>query len=327
MRYFLTGASGFVGGHVARQLIQDGHQVVAVVRSPEKSADLAALGVELHAGDVTQKETLRKPMQGADGVFHIAGWYKVGVKDKNPAQQVNVQGTRNVLEVMRDLGIPKGVYTSTLAVNSDTHGVLVDETYRFSGQHLSVYDQTKAEAHHIAEEMIAAGLPLVIVQPGLIYGPGDSSSVRTSLIQFLKRQLPLMPEKTAFSWGYIDDVARGHLLAMLKGQPGQNYFLCGPTHTFIEGMRIASEITGIQPPALQASPGLLKGMAGLMGILEKVMPLPESYTREGLRIIAGVTYIGSNQKARRELGFDPRPLPDGLRVTLEHEMRLLKEGR
>ncbi|MBK7450579.1 MAG: NAD-dependent epimerase/dehydratase family protein, partial [Anaerolineales bacterium] len=95
---------------------------------------------------------------------------------------VNINGTRNVLELMQELRIPKGVYTSTLAINSDTKGVLADETYHFTGEHLSEYDRTKAEAHKLADEFIAKGLPLVIVQPGLIYGPGDTSSVRASLL-------------------------------------------------------------------------------------------------------------------------------------------------
>ncbi len=163
----------------------------------------------------------------------------------------------------------------------------------------------------------------MIVQPGLIYGPGDTSSVRTTFIQFLKRELPLMPKVTAFSWAHVDDIARGHILAMDKGTPGQNYFLCGPTHTFIDGLTLAAEITSVPLPGLQVEPGLMRAMAGMMGVIGKVIPLPEAYTREGLRIIAGVTYIADNSKAKRELRFNPRPLKDGLRETLEHEMKLL----
>jgi len=323
MKYFITGATGFVGGRVARQLVEAGHQVVAVVRSPEKAQDLAALGVKLCKGDVTDKESMREPMTGMDGVFHIAGWYKVGVRDKSDAYKINVNGTRNVLSLMQELKIPKGVYTSTLAVNSDTHGRLVDESYRFSGQHLSVYDQSKAEAHKVAEEFIAKGLPLVIVQPGLIYGPGDTSSVRTNLIQFLKGQLPMMPKYTAFCWAHVDDIARGHIQAMEKGVPGQNYFLCGPMHTFTEAMHMASKISGVPQPRMQVSPGMMRAMAAFMSVIEKVVPLPESYTGEGLRIVSGVTYIADNSKARHELDFDPRPLEVGLRETLEHEIELL----
>ena len=322
MKYFITGATGFIGGRLARQLREAGHDVIAVVRNPAKAQDLAQLGVTLHQGDVTEKESMRKPMTGVDGVFHVAGWYKVGVRDKSQAVAINVEGTRNVLELMKELNIPKGVYTSTLAVNSDTHGVEADEDYHFTGKHISVYDQTKAGAHDVAVQMIKEGLPLVIVQPGLVYGPGDTSSVRTSLIQYLTKQLPVMPKQTAFSWAHVDDIAHAHWLAMEKGKIGENYNICGSTHTFINGLEIAKEIAGVRLP-MAVPAGMLRVMSAMMYVLDKVIPVPESFTGEGLRVVAGVTYIGNNSKAKRELGYNPRPLKEGLAETLKHEMKLL----
>ncbi|MGH2522435.1 MAG: NAD-dependent epimerase/dehydratase family protein, partial [Anaerolineales bacterium] len=187
MKYFVTGATGFIGGRVARQLREAGHEVIAIVRDPSKGKELAEAGVALHKGDVTDKDSLRAPMTGVDGVFHIAAWYKVGVRDKSDAVPINLGGTRHVLELMKELGIPKGVYTSTLGVNEDTGGHVVDETHRYSGPYFSEYTRTKAEAHRLAETFIADGLPLVIVMPGLVYGPGDTSSVRTTLLQYLQR--------------------------------------------------------------------------------------------------------------------------------------------
>ena len=149
MKYFVTGATGFVGGALTRKLRESGHEVHASVRSPEKAKELEAIGVKLFKGDVTDKESMRAAMTGVDGVFHVAGWYKIGTRDKRDGERVNIQGTRNVLELIQELKIPKGVYTSTLAVNSDTHGQLVDETYHFTGKHLSEYDRTKAVAHEI----------------------------------------------------------------------------------------------------------------------------------------------------------------------------------
>lgn len=324
MKYFLTGATGFIGKVLARQLVSAGHTVIAVVRDPAKAGDLAQMGIHLRQGDVTDKESLRAPMQGVDGVYHVAGWYKVGSRDKTSGQRVNVQGTRNVLELMGELNIPKGVYTSTLAVYSDTHGKLVDENYRFTGKHLSIYDRTKWEAHYeVAEPMMKQGLPLVIVQPGLVYGPGDTSSVRATLIQYLQRKLPLLPQRTAFCWAHVEDTANAHLLAMEKGRPGENYNICGPVHTFIEAIELAEKITGIPGPRLHAPPGLMKLSAALMSCIDPFFPLPESYTGEGMRIIAGTTYTASNAKARSELGFSPRPLESGWKETVEHEMKLL----
>jgi len=324
MKYFVTGATGFLGGQVARQLVGAGHGVTALVRSPAKAADLAALGVTLEPGDVADPASLRAPMQGVDGVFHIAGWYKIGQRDSRPAQAINIDGTRNVLAAMRDLGIPKGVYTSTLAIWSDTHGRAPDETYRFSGTHISEYDRTKAAAHDLAEGFIRDGLPLVIVQPGVIYGPGDNSSLRTAIVQYLQGRLPMIPTGTTFCWGYVDDVARGHILAMDKGQVGESYIIAGTCHKVTEFFEMAEAITGIPAPRLRASPGMMRATAGLMGLIEKVAPLPEQYTSEYLRVNGGTTYMGDNSKARRELGYDPRPLREGLELTLRHEQELLK---
>src|SRR5919197_77958 len=221
MKYFVTGATGFVGGRLARKLCEQGHEVHALVRDPNKAKDLQALGVKLFKGDVTAKESMREAMQGVDGVFHVAGWYKIGVKDKSDGEKVNVQGTRNVLELMQELKIPKGVYTSSLVVNSDTKGEMKDENYHFTGKHLSEYDRTKAVAHAVAEQFITEGLPLVIVMPGGIYGPGDTSILRRTLIDFLQGKLPMLPNKAGICWGHVEDIAYGHILAMEKGVPGE----------------------------------------------------------------------------------------------------------
>ena len=320
MKYFLTGATGFVGGVVARQLREAGHEVRAVVRTPSKAKALADMGVILHKGDVAEKESMRTPMTDVDGVFHIAGWYKVGVRDATPGEQVNVLGTRNVLELMKELGIPKGVYTSTLAVNSDTHGKMVGENYRFTGQHLSAYDRTKAEAHHIAEKFVAEGLPLVILQPGLIYGPEDTSQMGEFLRGFLHGKTQPIPQQTAYCWAHVDDIAWAHIAAMEKAAPGSTYIIAGPRHTLIEGAKIASKLTGTKMP-MTMPPGMLKMMSGIMSVVEKVIPIEGVYSSEGQRILAGVTYIGDNGKAKRDLGYNPRPLREGLAQTFDYERK------
>jgi nucleoside-diphosphate-sugar epimerase len=117
---------------------------------------------------------------------------------------------------------------------------MVDENYRYDGPHLSEYDRTKWVAHYeVAEPMIAAGLPLVIVMPGLVYGPGDTSSLRTTLIQYLQRKLPMIPKQSAFSWAHVDDIARGHILAMEKGKVGESYIIAGPTSTLEDALALA----------------------------------------------------------------------------------------
>lgn len=324
MRYFVTGATGFVGGALAGRLLQAGHDVVALVRSPHKATSLQSAGARLVEGDIRDKDSMRIPMSGADGVFHVAGWYKVGVRDRSMGEAVNVLGTKNVLELMMELGIKKGVYTSTLGVFSDTGGELRDENYRFDGVHLSEYDRTKWVAHYeVAEPMMKKGLPLVIVQPGIVFGPGDTSAMGDAFRDYLQGKLAFIPSELAFCWAHIDDVVQGHILAMEKGKPGESYIIAGPPHTVEEVMETAERITGIPTRAKRLSPRALRILSGIMGMVEKVVPVSPDYAAERLRVTAGVTYLGSNEKAKRELGYTLRPLEDGLKETLSYEMKRL----
>ena len=322
-KYFVTGATGFIGGEIVKQLIGRGHKVVALVRSPEKAVMLKALGVEMHTGDITDRETLTTPMAGVDGVFHVAAWYKVGVKEPL-ADVINVDGTRNVLNTMRALEIPRGVYTSSVAVFSDTKGRVPDETYRYDGPHLSEYDRAKWIAHYrVAQPKIEEGLPLSIVMPGLVYGPGDTSGMRTALVDLLRGRLPMTPARTAFCWGHIEDTARGHILAMEKGRSGEDYIITGPRHTFQEAFEIAARLARVRAPILHPGPRTMRAAAALMDLVDRFANLPPAFTAEALRVLAGTTYFGANEKAVRELGFTVRPLEEGLAQTLEHELRVL----
>jgi nucleoside-diphosphate-sugar epimerase len=325
MKLFLTGATGFIGGRLARRLRAGGHELTALVRTPAKAADLAALGIALAPGDVTDAASVKAAMRGAERVYHVAAWYKVGARDRSMAWAINVEGTRNVLQAMRELGVAKGVYTSTLAAFGDTHGQVVDETHRPRvTRWLSEYDRTKSAAHfQVALPMMESGLPLVIVQPGVNYGPGDTSMVRELFIQYLKGRLPMIPRGMACCWAHVEDTVTGHVQAMERGRVGETYIIAGPCHTYVEAIEAAERITGIRAPRIRPGPGTLRAVAAIMGVVEKLIPVPESYAAETFREMAGTTYLGTHEKARRELGFDPRPLEVGLRETLEHEMRLL----
>lgn len=317
MRVFITGATGFVGSHLADKLLERGDEVVALVRDSQAAQPLAEQGAELHLGDITRKESMRPAMEGVEAVFHVAGWYKVGVRDPATAYAVNVDGTRNVLELMQELDIPRGVYTSTLAVNSDTDGKVVDESYHFEGEHLSLYDRTKWIAHHeIARPMLQAGLPLTIVMPGAVYGPGDTSSTGDAFRDYMNGELPVLPKNTALCWGHVEDIAEGHWLALEKGEPGETYIIAGPCHTFIEAFEIAESISRVPAPKLRLPPWLLKALSVPIGAIDRIIALPPEYTGEGLRVIAGTTYLGSNAKAREALGYEPRSLEAGLRASL-----------
>jgi nucleoside-diphosphate-sugar epimerase len=330
-RYFVTGATGFLGGELVKQLIGRGHQVAALVRSPEKASLLNTLGVQLHVGDITDRDTLRAPMEGVDGVFHVAAWYKVGQRNSaDEAHRVNVQGTRNVLEIARELQIPRIVYTSTVGVLGDTRRQLVDETFRGErGEHggrealVTEYDRTKWIAHYeVAAPMMRAGLPLVIAMPGAIYGPGDTSGIHATLVQLLRGRLFATPRGVAFAWVYVEDAARGLRQAMDAGRVGESYLLTGPVHTFEEAFDIAARIAGKRAPLLHPPPVMMRGAAKLVETLES-WDVRTPVASEVLRLMAGTTWIGSSAKAERELGFTARPLEEGLRHTIEHELRQL----
>ena len=314
MRYAMTGATGFVGGALARRLREEGHEVVALVRDPARASELVALGVDLLPGDLDDVAALDRLCTGVDGLFHVAGWYRLGRRDASVGDRVNVVGTRNVLEAALRNGVRRVVYTSTLAVNSDTEEQVVDETYRFTGEHLSHYDRTKAEAHDVALELAAQGLPVVIVQPGLVYGPGDTAQTGAFIAQVVAGKRPMVPAAGGVCWAHVDDVARGHVLAMERGEPGRSYMLAGPRATLADGLTRVARIAGTKGP-LVVPERMVRLGARAMALLGRVVPLPPDYAAETMR--AGLaTYYGSPARAERELGWRARPLDEGLRETV-----------
>jgi nucleoside-diphosphate-sugar epimerase len=328
MKYFITGATGFIGNRVARALLEQGHEIVVLARSPHRARDLSALGADVIRGDVIDRESMREGMTGVDGIFHMAADYTIGIRDPASMEQVNVTGTRNVLKLMRELRIPKGVYTSTVAVFSDTRGAVVDEKYFFEGKHLSHYDRTKWLAHYeVARTMIHDGLPLVIVQPGLVYGPGDTSAIARMFTDFLRHRLPMVPVGTVFCWAHVDDVVDGHLKAMSRGRPGESYILSGPAHSLEEAFELAAKLTRRRPPPIRVGARVLRAMSKAAEKVEYLLPLPSNYSSESLRVAAGTTYISSSEKAKRELDYKPRPLEQGIKGMLTDLAHRLKAGR
>lgn len=319
MRYALTGGTGFVGGVLAARLRRDGHEVVALVRDRTRAHHLERIGCSFVEGDLDDGAALDRLCADADGLFHVAGWYRLGQRDPSPADRVNVQGTRNVLEAARRNGVRRTVYTSTLAVNSDTEEQVVDETYRFTGRHLSDYDRTKAEAHDIAAAMADQGLDIVIVQPGLVYGPGDTAQTGAFIEQVVRGKRPFAPAGGGVCWAHVDDVAEGHVLAMEKGRAGESYMLAGPRASLADGLRQVARIAGTKGPIVLPT-RLVRMTAALMAVLGKVVPVPPDLAAETAR--AGLaTYYGTPAKAERELGWSARPLEDGLRQTVAHLQR------
>src|SRR2546421_8571622 len=183
MKVFVTGGTGFIGGHVVRHLRDRGDEVVCLVRNPEKGRNLAAIDCEIVQGDLGDEAAIRAGMSGCDAIIHGAAVYEVGIpKSQHTAMyEANVIGTERVLRAALENRIPKVVYISTVGAFGNTHGEVVDETYVHpGGEHTSYYEETKAQAHQIAQRLIEdEGLPCMIVQPGGGYGADDHSVIGT----------------------------------------------------------------------------------------------------------------------------------------------------
>lgn len=322
MEFFVTGGTGFVGTNVVEQLVDEGHEVVAATRSRSNASHLPG-EVEVVEADVTDKESMREPMRGVDGVFHMAGWFYIGPgpREREAAERINVEGTRNVLELLDELDVPKGVYTSTIAVFGDTDGEVVDETHRPDDPGVCVYFRTKWRAHYeVAVPMMEDGLPLVVVQPGVVFGPGDKEygSIRASFRNWLQDDLPMLSRQFATPFDYVEDTARAHLLAMEHGETGEEYIVASEPRETVDVFEQAAELTGRSPPRA-VSPVWFQLLAKVMRPIEVVATPPEGFEPEVFRTFGGTELLVDNSKAKRELGIEHRPFEEALREYLEWE--------
>jgi dihydroflavonol-4-reductase len=319
MRAFVTGATGFIGGHVARRLRERGDDVVALVRNPLKAGDLRRLDCELVEGDLSSDDAIRKGVEGADSVFHVGAVYKVGIKkSERPAMfDANVTGTERVLDSAADAGVKRIVYVSTCNCFGNTKGRVVDESYRRSDRDwLSTYEETKTLAHEVAESRIAKGAPVVIVQPGGVYGPDDHSEVGTMIEQASKGRMPFkMFADMGMMLAHVEDIADGIILAHDKGEIGEAYVISGEQTTMGGLVDKVCEISGKRKPFFTMPSVLIKATTPFGPVVGPLMGFPPNL-RELVRVSDGATYWARDDKARRDLGFAPRDLDTGLKQTL-----------
>jgi len=324
VKVFVTGATGFIGGEVARQLRERGDEVLCLVRTPGKAAKLRELGCELVAGDLSDGEALRAGMEGCDALIHAAAMYEVGIPAKqHPAMhEANVRGSEVVLEAARDAGLGKIVYVSTVGAFGNTHGKVVDEAYTHPGKEFtSYYEETKLEGQRVAERMIAEGLPAVIVQPGGVYGPGDESQVADLLKEFFAGHLFLLPfPDLGICLTHVEDIAAGILLALDKGKAGETYVISGPATTMREAIDTIAALSGRKAPKRAMPTALMKALTPIGPLVGKLMGQPPNL-RELISTADGVTFWASYEKASRELGYAPRGMEQGMRQTLEADER------
>jgi dihydroflavonol-4-reductase len=319
MKAFVTGGTGFIGGRLIRKLRERGDEVVALVRSPAKAADLRDLGVELAQGDLASEQAIRDGVRGCDAVFHVAAVYKVGIpaSEREDMWDSNVRGTERVLDAAIEAGVPRIVYVSTVAVFGNTRGQVVDEGYERNGEDfLSCYDETKYRSHQVARDRIAKGAPIVIVQPGGVYGPGDHSELGNIIDQTRTGKLRmLMFPETGFNLVYVDDVADGILRAHDSGKAGESYVLGGEIARMRDLIEKVAEISGRKAPKRELPVAAMKMAIPIGPLVGKVMGFPPNL-RELIRTSDGVTFWATDEKARRELGYAPRDMDTGLRQTL-----------
>lgn len=320
MKVFLTGGTGFIGGAVARQLRDLGHDVVALVRTPAKADDLRRIGATLVEGDLSSAAAIEAAATGCDAAIHGAAIYEVGVSaaQARRLREANVDGTKAALDGILAAGIERVVYVSTVGVFGNTKGQTVDETYErtLSDGFLSVYDETKYEAHQIAQHQIERGAPIVVVQPSAVYGPNDHSELGDTLLRAATGKLPAVPfGDLGVSMVHVDDVAAGIILALDKGKIGESYILSGEPSTMSDLVRHAAAIGGKSAPRIAVPTALLRVVSPAGRLLGPVFGMP-SNLKELVRASAGVTYYASHDKAARELSYRPRTLEVGLPTAL-----------
>jgi dihydroflavonol-4-reductase len=326
---FLTGATGFIGRRLAEELHARGCRLRCLVRNPQRAAPLQALGAELILGDVVDPTALRHGMQGADVALHLAAMYDVGRVDVAAMERTNIEGTRAFLDALRESGVRRGVYVSSIVALGPVTAGEGDETSRYDGPFPSHYHRTKTIAHRIAEQAQAGGLPLVIACPGYVYGPGDEGPAGDFVNDLLQHRLPGLPTKpTVFSYVYVDDVVDGLIAICERGAAGETYVLSGEAASTNEfaGMVVNAAGTWLSP--LRFPPAVVMMTGSLMDVISSLTGWRLPLNRENARVGGtGERWVHSHRKATVELGYQPRPLSEGVLPTVRDAQQRLHAGK
>lgn len=326
MKIFITGATGFIGGHVARKLRERGDEVIALARTQEKATELAGLGCEIVIGTLADEAAIKRGIEGCEAVIHAAAVYEVGIPkaQQQAMYDANVLGTERVLRAALEAKVPRVVYVSTIAVFGNTEGRVVDETYSHPGESFtSYYEETKYKAHQVAKRLIEdEGLPCVMIQPGGVYGPDDHSQLGNLIGQYVSGKLPLIPfPELGINLVHVEDVADGILLGLDKGEIGESYVLGGAITTNREMLQTAAKVAGKERGSKGMPTVVLKAIAPLGPVVGPVAGFPPNM-RELVSSSDGVTFWAKHDKAIGELGYSPRGLEATLRDTMVAEGRL-----
>jgi dihydroflavonol-4-reductase len=319
MKALVTGATGFVGAAVAKALGAAGWQVRVLVRSGSDRGNLRSLTVQVVEGELADLRSLERALDGCDALFHVAADYRLGTRDPRPLYRTNVDGTRNILGAARTVGVPRIVYTSSVAtVGIPADGVPGEESTPVTlNNMIGHYKRSKYLAEEVAREAAGAGLSVVIVNPSTPVGPGDIKPTPTGQL-VLDAACGRMPAyvDTGLNIVHVDDVAAGHLLAFERGHAGERYILGGEDMSLQTILAQIAALTGRKPPRIRLPYGAVLPMAYLAEGFAKLTGRSGRLTLEGVRMSRKRMYFSSG-KAVRDLGYRWRPPQEAFADALQ----------
>jgi dihydroflavonol-4-reductase len=323
MKAFVTGATGFVGGAVARALVQSGIDVRVLARAGSDFQNIQNLTVERVEGDLRDQASLRKALTGCQQLYHVAAHYALWAKDPAIFYDVNVTGTKILLEAAREVGTQRIVYCSTIgAIGLPPGGGLgTEETPVSLEQMAGHYKRSKYLAEQEVLKLAKAGLPVVIVNPSAPVGAGDVKPTPTGqiIVDFMKGRMPAYIE-TGMNIVDVEDVAAGHLLAMQKGRIGERYILGNKNLMLREVFEILSRLTGIKAPSIKLPRLTILPLAYLNQWISNLTDQPPRIPLEGVKMAKYKMHYDCS-KAIRELGIPQTPHE----VALEKAVRWFRE--
>lgn len=313
MKALVTGANGFTGSHLVKALLQRGDTVVGLVRQSSNLSRLKDCPIQLVYGEITDREALQTATQGVDTIFHTAAYVELGIVDAATMEQVNVEGTRTVLEVAKQAGMTKMVYCSTIGIFGDTQGQTIDETFkRTQTGFSSAYDRTKYLAQQLVDQYAAAGLPVVSVMPSGIFG-ADDPHFGPVIQTFLRGNLKVWAGGDRITGiVHVDDLVEGMILAAERATPGSYYILSAGDLTTREMFEILSRETGIPAPA-ELPPVLVRFVGNILDPLGRLFSWQPPLSRERVHYLYDRCVRVDATKAKQELGWTPRSLEMTLR--------------
>jgi dihydroflavonol-4-reductase len=321
MKTLITGATGFVGSAVLRQLINAGHSVRSLIRANSDRRNLAGLPVEIMIGDLKDRASLDRALAGCSILFHVAADYRLWVPNPQEIYETNVTGTCNIMLAAAQAGVTRIVYTSSVATLGLTpDGSPADENTPVSlADMIGHYKRSKflaeAEVKRLAEEQ---GLPVVIVNPSTPVGPRDIKPTPTGrmIVEAASGRMPAYVD-TGLNLVHVDDLAIGHLLALERGEIGERYVLGAVNVTLKKILTELAAITGRRPPRIRLPHNLVLPVAYISEAWARMTGLNEPrVTLVGVRLAKKRMFF-SAEKARRVLGFHPRPIEEALRDAVD----------